>query len=190
MKNIVLFGPPGVGKGTQAILLKNKYNLFHISTGDIFRNNIKNHTDLGKLAKTYIDKGDLVPDEITTNMLKEEVEKNFNSNGFIFDGFPRTKFQAIALDDFLLNKSQKVSGMIELIVDENTLIERLLNRGKTSGRVDDTDESKIKNRLNEYNSKTIVLKNFYKTKGIYHCVSGIGNVEDINIRLSKIFDSL
>ena len=139
MKNIVLFGPPGAGKWTQAELLKGKYNLVHISTGDVFRFNIKNETELGVLAKTYMDKGDLVPDEVTINMLEEEVDKNTNANGFIFDGFPRTQSQAEALDGFLNTKWEKINGMVALEVPEDLLVERLLERGKTSGRADDTD---------------------------------------------------
>ena len=134
MKNIVLSGPPGVGKGTQANLLKGKYNLVHISTGDVFRFNIKNKTELGILAKTFMDKGDLVPDEVTINMLEAEVNKNIDANGFIFDGFPRTQSQAEALDDFLNTKGEKINGMVALEVPEDLLIERLLERGKTSGR--------------------------------------------------------
>ncbi|MGK0414087.1 MAG: adenylate kinase, partial [Polaribacter sp.] len=152
MKNIVLFGPPGAGKGTQANFLKEMYNLVHISTGDVFRFNIKNETALGLLAKKYMDEGDLVPDEVTINMLKAEVDKNADANGFIFDGFPRTESQATSLDAFLAEKGEQINGMIALEVPENLLVERLLERGKTSGRSDDTDEVKIRNRFNEYNT--------------------------------------
>ena len=190
MKNIVLFGPPGAGKGTQAELLKGKYNLVHISTGDVFRFNIKNETDLGILAKTFMDKGDLVPDEVTINMLEAEVDKNTNAQGFIFDGFPRTQSQAEALDDFLSKKGETIKGMVALEVPEDLLVKRLLERGKTSGRADDTDEKKIRNRFNEYNTKTAILKEYYAAKGNYFGVNGVGSIEEITERLAKVFDTL
>jgi adenylate kinase len=190
MKNIVLFGPPGAGKGTQATLLKEKYNLVHISTGDVFRFNIKNETELGKLAKSYMDKGDLVPDEVTIDMLKAEVEKNADANGFIFDGFPRTQSQAIALDEFLAEKGEQINGMVALEVSEDLLVERLLERGKTSGRTDDTDESKIRNRFNEYNTKTAILKDFYQAQGNYYGINGVGTIDEITARLSEVFNKL
>ena len=143
MLNIVLFGPPGAGKGTQSIKLVEKFNLVHLSTGDVFRYNIKNETPLGQLAKSYMDKGNLVPDEVTINMLKAEVEKQPDAKGFIFDGFPRTTAQAEALDAFLAEKGTAVSMMLALQVDEDELVKRLLLRGKDSGRADDTDESII-----------------------------------------------
>ncbi|WP_370407804.1 adenylate kinase [Tenacibaculum dicentrarchi] len=190
MKNIVLFGPPGAGKGTQADLLKEKYNLVHISTGDVFRFNIKNETELGLLAKTYMDDGNLVPDQVTINMLKAEVERNADANGFIFDGFPRTQSQAEALDAFLGEKNERINGMVALEVSEDLLVERLLERGKTSGRTDDTDESKIRNRFNEYNTKTAILKEFYQDQGNYYGVNGVGNIQEITQRLSEVFDTL
>src|SRR5436190_1077102 len=144
MINIVLFGKPGAGKGTQAEFLKEKYNLTHLSTGDIFRYNIKNDTVLGKLAKTYIDNGGLVPDEVTIKMLQSEVEKNPESAGFLFDGFPRTIAQADALDAFLATKNQSITATVALEADDEILVERILERGKTSGRVDDQDAEKIR----------------------------------------------
>ena len=190
MKNIVLFGPPGAGKGTQASILKEKYNLIHISTGDVFRFNIKNATELGLLAKKYIDAGELVPDKVTISMLQDEVERHIDASGFIFDGFPRTESQAVALEKFLAEKGEKINGMIALEVQEDLLVNRILERGKTSGRSDDTDESKIRNRFNEYNTKTAILKDFYREKGNYHGVDGVGTIEQITERLSNIFDNL
>ena len=190
MKNIVLFGPPGAGKGTQAEFLKEMYNLVHISTGDVFRFNIKNKTALGILAKKYMDEGNLVPDEVTINMLKTEVEKNADSNGFIFDGFPRTESQAAALDTFLAEKGEQINGMVALEVPENILVTRLLERGKTSGRADDTDESKIRNRFNEYNTKTAILKDYFQAQNKYYGINGVGSIEEITQRITTVFDTL
>lgn len=190
MKNIVLFGPPGAGKGTQAEVLKEKFNLIHISTGDVFRYNIKNETDLGKLAKSYMDKGDLVPDEVTIDMLKAEVNKNLKANGFIFDGFPRTESQAQALDDFLAEKGEGINAMVALEVPEEILVKRLLKRGETSGRPDDQDESKIRNRFNEYETKTAVLKNYYSDQNKYYGVDGVGNIEEITLRLCDVIEKI
>jgi adenylate kinase len=190
MKNIVLFGPPGAGKGTQAEVLKEKYNLIHISTGDVFRYNIKNETDLGNLAKSFMDKGDLVPDEVTIDMLKAEVDKNSEAKGFIFDGFPRTESQAKALDDFLAEKGEGINAMVALEVPEDILVKRLLKRGETSGRPDDQDEGKIRNRFNEYETKTAVLKNYYSDQNKYFGVDGVGNIEEITIRLCDVIEKL
>ena len=164
--------------------------LSNFEIGDVFRFNIKNETDLGILAKTFMDKGDLVPDEVTINMLEAEVDKNANAQGFIFDGFPRTQSQAEALDDFLSKKGETIKGMVALEVPEDLLVERLLERGKTSGRADDTDEKKIRNRFNEYNTKTAVLKEYYAAKGNYFGVNGVGSIEEITERLAKVFDTL
>jgi len=190
MKNIVLFGPPGAGKGTQAEMLKAKYNLIHISTGDVFRYNIKNETELGKLAKSFMDHGNLVPDEVTINMLKAEVNNNAEAKGFIFDGFPRTESQAASLDSFLKEKNTGISGMVALEVPENLLVERLLNRGKTSGRSDDQDESKIRNRFNEYETKTAILKDYYQKQNKYFGVDGVGSINEITAKLEVVIDAL
>ena len=190
MINLVLFGKPGAGKGTQAGFLKEKYNLKHISTGDVFRYNIKNGTDLGKLAKSYIDRGDLVPDTVTIDMLKDEVEKNPDAAGFIFDGFPRTAAQAEALDNFLESKDMKVDATIALEAEDDILVARLLERGKVSGRSDDQDESKIRNRFDEYNQKTAPLKAYYEKQGKFHSVNGIGEIYEITTRLSQVIESL
>ena len=190
MINIVLFGKPGAGKGTQAEFLKQKYNLTHLSTGDIFRFNIKNETELGQLAKTYMDQGDLVPDEVTIKMLQSEVDKNPNSAGFLFDGFPRTIAQAEALDAFLISKNQQITATIALEADDEILVQRLLERGKTSGRPDDQDEEKIRNRYQEYNEKTAPLMDFYIDQNKFHSVNGIGSIAEITERVSAIINNL
>jgi len=190
MKILVFFGKPGAGKGTQAALLKKHYQLVHISTGDLFRYNIKNKTDLGLKAQSYIDAGDLVPDQVTIDMLEAEVEKNPDAGGFIFDGFPRTHAQAEALDQFLAGRSLSVSATIALEAADDVLIERLLKRGETSGRSDDQDEVKIRNRFDEYNQKTAPLKNYYEGQGKFHSVNGIGSLEEISQRLTQLIDGL
>ncbi|MFN3754579.1 adenylate kinase [Flavobacterium sp.] len=190
MINIVLFGKPGAGKGTQAEFLKGKYNLTHLSTGDIFRFNIKNNTGLGQLAKTFMDKGDLVPDEVTIQMLQSEVDKNPTCAGFLFDGFPRTIAQAEALDKFLASKGQNITATVALEADDEILVQRLLERGKTSGRPDDQDEEKIRNRYQEYNEKTAPLMDYYDAQGKFHAVNGIGSIEEVTERLSKVIDNL
>ena len=190
MTNIVLFGPPGAGKGTQAEVLKVKYQLVHISTGDVFRYNIKNQTQLGALAKSYMDKGHLVPDGVTIKMLNAEVEKNPDANGFVFDGFPRTAAQAEALATLMEEKSSQINAMVALEVDDEVLVGRLLERGKTSGRADDADEAIIRERVAEYYRKTDVLKDFYKAKDRYFGVNGVGNIQEITARLSEVFDRL
>ena len=190
MLNLVLFGPPGAGKGTQAARLVEKYHLVHLSTGDIFRSNIKEGTDLGQLAKSYIDKGALVPDEVTIGMLEAEVNSNSNAKGFIFDGFPRTAAQAQALDAFLSSKGTEVSSMLALEVDENELITRLLERGKSSGRADDQDAGIIKNRIQVYENETAVLKTYYANQNKFFGIEGVGSIESITLGLCKAIDTL
>ena len=190
MLNLVLFGPPGAGKGTQALRLVEKYHLVHLSTGDVFRSNIKEGSDLGLLAKSYIDKGTLVPDEVTIGMLEAEVNSNSNAKGFIFDGFPRTAAQAQALDAFLSSKGTEVSSMLALEVDENELITRLLERGKSSGRADDQDAGIIKNRIQVYENETAVLKTYYANQNKFFGIEGVGSIESITSGLCKAIDTL
>ena len=189
MLNLILFGKPGSGKGTQASLIKNKYNLVHISTGDVFRKNMSNKTDLGMLAKGYMEKGELVPDEVTVNMLKEELEDHLPCDGFIFDGFPRTSYQAEKLDALLTKYSLNIHLTIALDVDNETLIKRLLNRGKTSGRADDQSEDKINKRLQEYDKKTKPLIEFYTKQNKYKSINGIGEMDDITARIVNLLDN-
>ena len=190
MFNIVIFGKPGSGKGTQANFLKEKYSLYHISTGDLFRKNISNKTKLGIEAKSYLDSGDLVPDSVTIKMLENEVLQNKKVKGYIFDGFPRTLAQAKSLDTFLDSINLKINATIALDVDENELIRRLLDRGKTTNRSDDQDLEKIQNRFNEYNNKTSILIDFYDKQGKFYSVDGKGSVDDITIRLFDLVESL
>ena len=192
MKNIVLFGPPGAGKGTQADVLKEKYQLIHLSTGDMFRYNMKNNTELGKLAKSYTEKGHLVPDSVTNEMLKDEVTRQLesNPNGFIFDGYPRTKDQAEVLTAFLDEKGTEVAAMVALEVDDEVLVGRLLERGISSGRADDANEAVIRERIAEYYRKTDILKEYFHAEDKYYGVDGVGTIEAITERLSAVIDKL
>jgi len=190
MKNIVLFGPPGAGKGTQASILKDKYNLIHLSTGDMFRYNLKNETDLGILAKSFMDKGHLVPDEVTIKMLSAEVDRHLPCDGFIFDGFPRTVAQADSLDKLMKEKSTKIHAMIALEVEDEVLVQRLLERGKTSGRKDDANEEVIRNRIKVYYDETAILKSYYQESNKYFGVDGVGSIEEITDRICKVIDEL
>jgi adenylate kinase len=179
MLNIVLFGPPGAGKGTQSQNLINKYGLVHLSTGDLLRTEIARGTELGVKAKEIMDRGILVSDDIVIGMIENKLDANPSANGFIFDGFPRTKAQAEALDDLLQKKGTAISCMLALEVDEAELTRRLLERGKESGRADDRDEATIKKRIEEYNNKTLPLKEYYSAEGKFHSINGIGSVSDI-----------
>lgn len=188
MLNIVLFGPPGAGKGTQSESLIEKYGLIHLSTGDIFRANIKGETDLGLLAKSYMDKGHLVPDSLTIDMLRAEVLKANSSKGYIFDGFPRTTAQAEALDNFLKSINTSITLMLALEVEENELKNRLLKRAAISGRSDDADSAIIENRIAVYNKETAPVKDFYENQGKLITISGIGSIDEITNRLFHAVD--
>ena len=189
MLNIILFGPPGAGKGTQSAKLIEQYHLTHLSTGDVFRYNIKNETELGILAKSFIDQGELVPDEVTNNMVNDFIDRNWNENGFIFDGFPRTIAQGNALATMLAKKDSSITMMLALEVEENELVKRLIERGKTSGRIDDQDEDTIRNRFKVYQNETSPLAVFYNEQGKYVGVLGMGSVEEIFDRLTKAINS-
>lgn len=190
MLNIVLFGPPGAGKGTQSERLIEKYGLTHLSTGDIFRANIKGESELGLLAKSYMDKGHLVPDSVTIDMLRAEVLKSNSSKGYIFDGFPRTTAQAEALDEFLQSINTSISVMLALDVEENELKNRLLKRAEVSGRVDDADPTIIENRIAVYNKETAPVKNYYDSQNKLISISGIGTIDEITQRLFAVVDSI
>ena len=180
MTNIVLFGPPGSGKGTQAQNLIEKFNLKQISTGDLFRYNMKNDTELGTLAKSYIEKGELVPDQVTIDMLIDEVKKPTDAAGFIFDGFPRTAAQTEALETIVKDVlNDDIDLCLALVVEDETLVDRLLKRGETSGRADDSNEEIIRNRIKEYYAKTAEVAELYKQQGKYVEVNGVGDINEI-----------
>ena len=190
MLNLVLFGPPGAGKGTQADFLIEKFKLIHLSTGDLLRSQIAAKTELGIIAKSFMDKGFLAPDLIVIDMIKSKLQENTNANGYIFDGFPRTVEQAKALDILLNEIGTPVSGMICLNVDKEELIARLLNRGKTSCRPDDQDVSIIENRIRIYHEKTEPLRSYYSAQNKYFKINGMGSVEEIARRLIDTVSTL
>lgn len=179
MLNLVLFGPPGAGKGTQSQKLIEKYGLIHLSTGDLLRGEIAQGTDLGLEAKKLMDHGALVPDEVVIGMISHKLDANKNAVGFIFDGFPRTVAQAEALGKLLQSKNEAISGMIALEVDDEQLEHRLLLRGKDSGRPDDANPDVIRRRIKEYNDKTAPVADFYKKQNKFYSVNGVGSIEDI-----------
>jgi adenylate kinase len=189
MLNLVLFGPPGAGKGTQSAKLIEKYQLSHISTGDMFRMHISNDTELGKRVKQILADGMLVPDSITIDMLEEEVQKNPAAKGFIFDGFPRTVAQAKALDVFLKAKGEKINGVVQLEVTQEEIKHRIAERQKVSGRADD-DADKLLKRIDEYFSKTIHVLPYYETQNKVTKVNGIGNIEEIFTNVCTAVDAL
>jgi len=188
MLNLILFGPPGSGKGTQSSKLIEHYQLCHLSTGDIFRANMKEGTELGKLAQSYIDQGNLVPDEVTIKMLESEVQKAGDVKGFIFDGFPRTTAQAVALDQFLSSRNEPITIMTALNVPEEELVTRLMKRGEDSGRADDSDESVIRNRISVYQEQTAIVASHYEAQHKYEAVNGVGTVDEVFDRLCEAID--
>jgi adenylate kinase len=179
MFNIILFGPPGSGKGTQSEKLITAYGLKHLSTGDLLRSEIAAQTPLGLEAKAFMDKGQLVPDEVVIGMISSALDQNPQAKGFLFDGFPRTEAQSVALDKLLKLKNTEIGVVLALDVSEEELVKRLLNRGKTSGRSDDTNETVIRARITEYQQKTTVVANYYATFNKVVHVKGEGSVDDI-----------
>jgi adenylate kinase len=190
MLNIILFGPPGSGKGTQAKMLVEHYHLQHISTGDLFRNEMQKETALGLEAKAYMARGELVPDSVTIGMLKNAVDANPEAGGFILDGFPRTIPQAEALDRLFLERGHDIAGLVALTVSEEEIIQRILLRGKTSGRPDDNDSTVIRNRIQVYEEETARVYDYYAAVGKSHRVNGLGSVEEIFERLCAVIDGL
>jgi adenylate kinase len=190
MLNLVLFGPPGAGKGTQAVFLANTFNLVHLSTGDLLRQEIAAQTDLGRLANEIVSKGELVSDSIVISMIEAKLTSSKNARGFIFDGFPRTVPQAQALDELLLKHNSKISAMLCLEVVKEELISRLLNRGITSGRSDDSDPATIENRINVYNEKTAPIISYYQSQGKYYPIMGVGTIDEIAENLRSTVGTL
>lgn len=183
--NLVLFGPPGAGKGTQSTFLIERYGLVHLSTGDLLRAEIKSETELGLTAKELMDRGELVPDSVVIDMIRNKIDAHHEAKGFIFDGFPRTEAQANALDDMLNAKSEPIVAMLSLEVPDEELVKRLAHRGKTSGRVDDQDEATARKRIAVYGRETSPLKDYYKAQGKYKAIDGVGTLDEITARLVK-----
>ena len=188
MLNLVLFGPPGAGKGTQSEKIIASYGLTHLSTGDLFRKHLGEGTELGKLAKGYMDQGHLVPDAVVIQMVEHKISTSTDSKGFIFDGFPRTTAQAEALDVMLQKNGMHISGMIALDVPQAILKERILERGKTSGRVDDQEEEKINTRIQVYLDETLPVASYYEKQGKFHQINGVGQIEDIFNQITAVID--
>ncbi len=190
MKNIVLFGPPGAGKGTQAKRIVEKYGFVHLSTGDMFRNELKNNTEVGQKARAYMDKGELVPDAIILEMVENFVKRNMNDKGFIFDGFPRTLPQAEGLDDMIKKIDTAINGMIEIVVNDEEIISRLQKRAEIEGRDDDKNEEIIKNRIQVYNREKDSVKEYYQAQNKYYQINGMGSIDEIFEKLCRIIDQI
>ena len=190
MLNLILFGPPGSGKGTQASKLVEKFKLLHISTGDLFRYEMGHNTELGQLAKDYMSKGQLVPDEVTIGMLKNKLDSTKEAQGYILDGFPRTITQAEALDKLLEEKNQSISFLLSLDVDDEEIVQRIMLRGKTSGRPDDNDEEIVRKRIQVYNEETAPVFDYYNKQNKSVKVNGIGTVDEIFDRLCTVINTL
>jgi len=190
MLNLILFGPPGSGKGTQAKMLVDEYGLIHISTGDLFRSEMQKQTSLGVEAKGYMSRGELVPASVPIGMLKNAVDANPGVEGFIFDGFPRTIAQAEALDAFLTERGEEITGLVALSVPEQEIVNRILLRGKTSGRPDDNDQAIIRNRIQVYEDETTRVYEYYNALGKSHTVNGLGSIDEIFLRLCDVIDDL
>jgi adenylate kinase len=188
MFNLVLFGPPGSGKGTQSEKIIARYGLKHLSTGDLLRSEIAASTPLGLEAKTIMDKGQLVPDAVVVGMIRSAIDNNPDAKGFLFDGFPRTVAQAVALDALLHEKGTAIHAMISLVVSEEELIKRLLNRGLTSGRSDDTNETVIRARIEEYLTKTAAVAGHYQAQNRFAELQGEGSIDEIFDRISAEID--
>lgn len=189
MYNIVLFGPPGAGKGTQSEKLIEKYGLTHLSTGDLFRKHLGEGTELGQLAKKYMNDGHLVPDEVVIGMVEEKINETKNAQGFIFDGFPRTTAQAEALDIMLSHHKLEINGMIALEVPEDVLRERIKERGKTSNREDDQNNEKISTRIRVYLNETLPVADYYEKQNKLQKINGVGEIEEIFLKITSVIDS-
>ncbi len=190
MINLILFGPPGSGKGTQAKRLAERFNLLHISTGDLFRYELGNNTPLGQEARKYMERGELVPDEITIGMLRNKLEEHPEVAGYIFDGFPRTIPQAEALDKLLASKGQEITALIALDVPDEEIIRRILLRGKESGRADDQSEEIVRNRISNYREQTVPVYEYYAASGKSRTINGMGEIEEIAERLAGEIEAL
>lgn len=190
MFNIIIFGPPGSGKGTQAQYIQDKYGIIHISTGDLFRYELKNDTPLGKKIRSYIDSGQLVPDEITIEMLKNKVKSFDSPSGFLLDGFPRNEAQAVELEKLFEELGSEVHLLISLDVPEEEIVDRILNRGKTSGRTDDNDEAIIRERFRVYKEVTDPVFHFYDKKEKAELINGVGSIDEIFNRISNKVDTI